>query len=121
VCREKSVELLDTAMRLTGVNKPWYPTVKACSLFLGKQIEDAMTVAEVVLEYQPKNLEAHVVLAAAQTELGMSRRAKATIKAINEKFPAVDAVEWLDKNPYTDIDRVQYWKDALSKTIAASG
>jgi len=118
---EKSVELLNTAMRLTGVNKPWYPTVKACSLFIGKQIEDAMTVAEVVLEYQPKNLEAHVVLAAAQTELGMSRRAKATIKAINEKFPAVDAVEWLDKNPYTDIERVKYWKDALSKTIAASG
>jgi len=118
---EKSVELLDTAMRLTGVNKPWYPTVKACSLFIGKQIEEAMTVAEVVLEYQPKNLEAHVVLAAAQTELGMSRRAKATIKAINEKFPTVDVVEWLDKNPYTDIDRVKHWKEALSRTIAATG
>ncbi len=75
---EQSVELLDTAMRLTGVNKPWYPTVKACSLFIGKQIEEAMTIAEVVLEYQPKNLEAQVVLAAAQTELGMSRRAKTT-------------------------------------------
>lgn len=117
---EKSVDLLDTAMRLTGVNKPWYPTVKACSLFIGEQVEDAMTVAEVVLDYQPNNLEAHVVLVAAQAELGMNRRAKATVQAINEKFPTVDAVKWLDQNPYTDIDRVKRWKDALGKTIATA-
>ena len=28
---EKAAGLMDVAMRLTGLNKPWYPTVKACS------------------------------------------------------------------------------------------
>ena len=117
---QEAVDLLDVAMRLTGINKPWYPTVKACSLFIGEQVEDAMTVAEVVLDYQPNNLEAHVVLVAAQAELGMNRRATSTVKAINDKFPSVDAVDWLDQNPYMDLDRVKYWKDALEKTIAAA-
>lgn len=117
---EKSVDLLDTAMRLTGINKPWYPTVKACSLFIGEQVQDAMTVAEVVLDYQPNNLEALVVLAAAQVELGMNRRAQATIRAIRQKHPVVDAVAWLDSNPYTDIERLKLWKDALSRVSATA-
>ena len=66
---EKAIGLLDVAMRLTGVNKPWYPTVKACSLFIGGRTEQAMSVAEMVLEYQPHNLEALLVLAAAQVEI----------------------------------------------------
>ncbi len=61
---ERSVELMDTAMRLTGINKPWYPTVKACSLFLGDRNEEAAMIAEEVLEYQPNNLEALLVLPA---------------------------------------------------------
>ena len=41
----QAVDLLDVAMRLTGVNKPWYPTVKACSLFVGGRVEEAASVA----------------------------------------------------------------------------
>ena len=41
---EKAVELVDTAMRLTGVNKPWYPTIQACSLLLGGRVERAALV-----------------------------------------------------------------------------
>ena len=51
---EKAVDLTDMAMRLTGVNKPWYPTVKACSLFMGGRVEQAAAVAEMVLEHQPQ-------------------------------------------------------------------
>ncbi len=115
---QQSVDLLDTAMRLTGINKPWYPTVKACSLFLGEQIEEAMSTAEMVLEYQPGNLEALVVLAAAQAELGMDRRARATLASLNEQFPAVDAVAWLNANPYLQTERVKRWKDSLTRIDA---
>ncbi|MCG6929375.1 MAG: adenylate/guanylate cyclase domain-containing protein [Desulfofustis sp.] len=111
---EKSVDLLNTAMRLTGINKPWYPTVKACSLFIGEKLEEAMLVAEMVIDHQPNNLEAYIVLAAAQAELGMERRAKATVDSIRERFPSVDAVAWLDKHPYANLDRVRLWKDSLS-------
>ncbi len=78
---EKAIDLTDRAMRLTGVNKPWYPTVKACSLFMGGRIEQAAAMAEMVLEHQPHNLEALLVLTAAQVELGLDRRARATSRS----------------------------------------
>jgi tetratricopeptide (TPR) repeat protein len=110
---EKAVDLLDVAMRLTGINKPWYPTVKACSLFVGGRLEQAATLAETVLDHQPHNLEALLVLAAAQAELGMDRRAHATADRIEEQFPSVDIADWLDRNPYQDREVVARWKADL--------
>jgi adenylate cyclase len=110
---ERSVDLLDVAMRLTGVNKPWYPTVQACSLFMGGRLEQAAQTAEMVLEYQPNNLEALAVLAAAQVELGMVRSSKATAGLIKERFPAVDLESWIDRSPYQDRDMVERWKSDL--------
>lgn len=111
---EEAVEKLDLAMELTGVNKPWYPTVKACSLFMGHRNEQAVSVAESVLEYQPNNLEALLILAAAQIELGLDRRSQATAAAIRERFPAVDISSWIDKNPYQDKEAVARWKADLA-------
>ncbi len=114
---EKAIDLLDIAMRLTGINKPWYPTVKACSLFIGGRIEQAASVAEMVLDYQPHNLEALLVLAAAQIELGMDRRAKATTEIIRGRFPSVNVEAWLDKSPYQIKELVERWK----KDLASAG
>jgi len=110
---DKAVDLVDTAMRLTGVNKPWYPTVKACSLFIGGRVEQAASVAEMVLDFQPDNLEALLVLAAAQEEMGLHRRAQATARLIEERFPAVDVESWLDRNPYQDRALVERWRGDL--------
>jgi adenylate cyclase len=110
---DKAVDLVDVAMRLTGVNKPWYPTVKACSLFMGGKVEQAATVAEMVLDYQPQNLEALLVLAAAQVEMGLERRAHATAELIRERFPAVDVEGWLDNNPYQSHGLIEHWKEDL--------
>jgi adenylate cyclase len=110
---EKAVDLTDRAMRLTGVNKPWYPTVKACSLFIGGRLEQATAVAEMVLEHQPRNLEALLVLAAAQVELGLDRRARATVELIRERYPTVDVGAWLDRNPYQGRETVERWRNDL--------
>jgi hypothetical protein len=110
---EKSIERMDTAMRLTGVNKPWYPTVKACALFIGGKVEQAAAVAEMVLDHQPHNLEALLVLVAALVELGMTRRARATTDMIKTRFPAVDVAAWLDRNPYRIEALVERWKRDL--------
>jgi len=110
---EKAIDLLEVAMRLTGINKPWYPTVKACSLFIGGRIEQAASVAEMVLNYQPHNLEALLVLAAAQIELGMDRRAKATTEIIRGRFPSVNVEVWFDKSPYQTREVVERWKKDL--------
>lgn len=115
---EKSVDLMDVAMRLTGLNKPWYPTVQACSLFMGGRIDKSAALAEMVLEHQPNNLEALLVLAASQVELGMDRSAKATGEKINERFPSVDIAEWLEKRPYHDRTLVDRWKNDLASAGA---
>jgi len=110
---EQSVDLLDKAMRLSAVNKPWYPTVQACSLYLGGRVEQAASTAEAVIEYQPNNLEALLVLAASQAEMGLDRRAHATAELIKERYPAVDVENWLAQNPYQDEAMVDRWKTDL--------
>jgi adenylate cyclase len=117
---EQAVELLDKAMRLTGINKPWYPTVKASSLFTGGRLAEAASLAEGVLEYQPHNLEALLVLAAAQVEQGLERRARATGELIKERFPAIDVEDWLEKTPYQRREIVERWKDDLMSAGAIS-
>jgi class 3 adenylate cyclase len=117
---EKAVESLDVAMRLTGINKPWYPTVKAVALFAGGRLEEAASIAEAVLEYQPGNLEALLVLAAAQQEMGLDRRAEATARTIRERFPSVDAEAWLDRHPYQRRDLIERWKGDLASAGASA-
>lgn len=111
---EKSVDSLDTAMRLTGMTKPWYPTIKACALYHGGQMQEAASTAETVLEYQPNNLEALLVLSAAQKRLGLERRARATAQLVQERFPATDVEDWIDSNPYQVQEIVQRWKEDLA-------
>jgi tetratricopeptide (TPR) repeat protein len=111
---EEAIDLLDFAMRLTGINKPWYPTVKACSLFIGNRLEQAASVSESVLEYQPKNIEALLVLAASQVELGRERRAAATAQTIRDSYPTLDVEEWFERNPYQDDALVTRWKADLA-------
>ncbi len=118
---ERAVELLDLAMRLTGINKPWYPTVKASSLFVGGRLAEAASLAEGVLEYQPNNLEALLVLAAAQVEQGLERRARATADLIKDRFPSIDVQEWLDKTPYQRREIVERWKGDLASAGAIGG
>ncbi len=110
---EKAVDLTDTAMRLTGVNKPWYPTVKACSLYMGGRVDQAASVAEMVLEHQPQNLEALLVLTAAQVELGLDRRARATAELIRGRYPDTDIADWLERNPYQSHEMIDRWRGDL--------
>lgn len=110
---EEAVDLLDVAMRLTGLNKPWYPTVKACSLFMGDRVDQAVAVAEGVVEAQPHNLEALLVLAAGQYELGLERRARATAQIIRERFRSSDIDRWFERNPFQTQDVVDRWRSDL--------
>jgi adenylate cyclase len=106
---EQAVDLIDQAMDLSPVNKPWYPTVLASSYYVGQKYEQAAAVAEEVLEHQPKNIEALLVLAASQSHLGLDRRARATGAAISERFPDADASQWLASNPYQDNRFLDRW------------
>lgn len=112
---DKSVDLEDRAMRLIAVAKPWYATVKGCSLYLGGRPEEASVVIEQVLDHQPNNLEALLVLAGAQAELGLERRARATADQVRQRFPGVDIADWLDSRPFDDKREVERWRSSLTK------
>ena len=71
-------------------------------------------MAESVLEYQPNNVEALLVLAAAQVELGLNRRAEATATIVRERFPSLDVEVWLNRNPYQDHELMNRWKSDLA-------
>lgn len=70
-------------------------------------------MAEMVLEHQPRNLEALLVLTAAQVELGLERRARATAALVADRYPAVDISAWLDASPYQGRDTVERWRNDL--------
>lgn len=111
---EKSVDLLGKAMNLTAVSNPWYPTVQACSLYFGGRVERAAATAEAVIEHQPSNLEALLVLTAAQVEMGLERRARAAADLIRERFSSVDIDRWLEQSPYQKQEMVERWKSDLA-------
>ncbi|MEX0863872.1 MAG: adenylate/guanylate cyclase domain-containing protein [Acidimicrobiia bacterium] len=112
---EKAVDLLDTAIRLSAVTPAWYPTVQACSLFVGGRLDTAGATAEEVIEHQPNSLEALMILAAVQSEMGLERRARATAELIKDRFPAVDIEAWLEANPFTDRRIVERWRQDLTQ------
>jgi tetratricopeptide (TPR) repeat protein len=112
---EKSVEAIDRAMRLTQVVNPWYPTVQACAFFIGGRFEDAVAAAEAVLEHQPRNLEALLVLTAAQQEMGLERRARATAQMVKDSYPALDVEAWVADRPYQDPELIERWRRVLSE------
>ena len=111
---EQAVDLLDVAMRLTGINKPWYPTVKASSLFIGERPAQAASLAESVLEFQPNNVEALLVLAASQWEQGLERRARGTAAQIRSRFPTLDVEAWFERSPYADPGITERWRTDLA-------
>lgn len=112
---EKSIEAIDRAMRLTQVVNPWYPTVQACAFYIGGRFEDAVASAEAVLEHQPRNLEALLVLTAAQEEMGLHRRALATAQLVKDHYPALDVEAWVAERPYQNPDLIERWRRVLGE------
>jgi adenylate cyclase len=110
---EKAIDLMDTAIRLSAVPPAWYPTVMACSMFMGGRLDTAGATAETVIEHSPHNLEALLVLAAVQQEQGLERRARATADLVRDRFPAADIGRWLDTHPFKDSAFIERWRDDL--------
>jgi tetratricopeptide (TPR) repeat protein len=112
---DEALVLIDHAMDLSPVTKPWYPTVLASSYYIGERYEDAAATADEVVSYQPGNLEALLILAASQSALGLDRRAHATASIIKDRFPQTRRDEWLDSNPYQDTAFVDRWRSDLER------
>jgi serine/threonine protein kinase/tetratricopeptide (TPR) repeat protein len=98
----EAVEMLQRAIRLTPAFPPIFVSVLAMGLYLQGRHDEAVDAARGTLELTPGNLEALVVLAAAQSASGRAAEARATrqeILRIKTDF-AVD--DFVRSQPFRD-------------------
>jgi adenylate cyclase len=112
---ENAVGLCQKAIRLSAMVKPWYPTVLASSYYVGEHYQEAADTASQVLQITPDNLEALLVLAAAQAALGLERRARGTAAVIAAKFPATRRSDLTRLHPFQDPAIIERWADHLAR------
>jgi hypothetical protein len=86
---EPAVVACRQAIELSPTIKPWFLTVLASAYYVGERYHDAVDAAEHVVHGSPGggDLETLLVLAASQQALGLTRRARATVQTISERFP----------------------------------
>ena len=110
---EAAVEACHRALEIVAMPQPWHGTVLASAYYVGERYHEAVEVAEGVVQADPNNLEALLVLAAAQQGLRLSRRARATVGTIIDRFPNARRGS-LAAHPYRDPKILQRWNTHLA-------
>jgi adenylate cyclase len=111
---EAAVEACRRALELVSMPQPWHRTVLASAYYVGERYHEAAEVAERVVQAEPNNLEALLVLAAAQQGLGLPRRARATAATIIDRFPHVRCEDLAAHHPYRDPAILRRWGGHLA-------
>jgi len=111
---EAAIQACRRALELVSTPQPWHCTVLASAYYIGQRYDDAAETAEHLLQAEPNNLEALLVLAAAQQALGLPRRAHATIVSIVDRFPDARRVDLAARYPYRDHKILQRWNTHLA-------
>jgi len=101
------------AIALSPTPKPWYETTLAGAYYAGNRFQEAADTAEPVAA-RGGNLEAGLLLAAAQEALGLHRRASATVEMIRTQFPDARAAELRRSHPFQDPSYVDRWLEHLA-------
>lgn len=112
-----AVEACERAQGLSPIRRPWFATVQASAYYVGERYHDAIQAAEWIVDRQPDNLEALLVLAASQQALGLHRRARATVEMLLERHPHVRRDDLPQRHPFRDPDILARW----SAHLAAAG
>jgi len=112
-----AVEACDRAQGLSPIRRPWFATVQASAFYVGERYHDAIQAAEWIVDRQPDNLEALLVLAASQQALGLRRRARATVEMLLDHHPHVRRDDLPQRHPFRDPDILARW----SAHLAAAG
>ena len=111
---EAAVEACRRALELVSMPQPWHGTVLASAYYVGARYHEAAEAAEGVLQADPDNLEALLVLAAAQQGLRLPRRARATAATIMHRFPRVRCDDLAAHHPYRDPAILRRWSGHLA-------
>ncbi|HEX6257001.1 MAG TPA: adenylate/guanylate cyclase domain-containing protein [Euzebyales bacterium] len=109
-----AVQACERAVELGGLGHPWFLTVEASAYYVGERYHEAAEVAERVAEHDPSAREALLVLAASQQALGLSRRARATVATLLDRFPDSRREGLARRHPFRDPAILERWDRHLS-------
>lgn len=111
---QSAVEACERAQQLSPLYDAWFDTIKASAYYVGERYHDAALTAERVVDRRLGNLEALLVLAAAQQALGLTRRAHATVGMLLDRFPDVRRDDLRRKHPFRDRAILDRWLGHLA-------
>ena len=109
-----AIEAWRRAHQLGPTRRPWFATVEASAWYVGERYHEAIQVAEWIVDRQPDNIEALLVLAAAQQALELTRRARATVAAVLDQHPDVRRDDVARRHPFQDPSIVERWTAHLA-------
>lgn len=109
-----AVQACDHALQLSAVGHPWFWTIEASAYYVGERYHEAAEIAERVVESHSGGREAMLVLAASQQALGLSRRARATVAALLDRFPGTRRGELPLRHPFRDPAVLERWDRHLA-------
>lgn len=118
---QPAVELAQQAIRLTPWPFPWYRSVLASALYVGGRYEDLVDVVEPLRGDGSADLEALLLLAAAEVAVGMPRRAGATLDLARSRFPGTSTEGFVRHQPFVDPEVIERWHRHLDSASAADG
>jgi adenylate cyclase len=111
---QAAVDACRRANELSPARMPWFATVQASAYYVGERYHEAARLAEQVVERQPDNREALLVLAASQQALGLQRRARATVGMLLDRYPDARRDDLPHRHPFRDPDIIARWSDHLA-------
>jgi len=106
---QPAVKLAQQAIRLTSWPFSWYRSVLASALYVGEPYEDLIDPVEPLHDDGSADLEALLLLAAAEVAVGMPRRAWATLELAQSRYPGAPIEAFVQRQPFVDPEVIERW------------
>jgi adenylate cyclase len=98
----EAMPLARQAMRISPVHPSFYPLVLATAAYFGGRFEEAAGAAGRALEIDQENVQALIILAAAQIRLDLSEQARGAVRRILQLQPELRLDTYASSQPYKD-------------------
>lgn len=97
---DQAIELAQFAIRLSPVYPSYYPAVLAAAYYGCGKFEEAVAAADISLQADPNNVDAMIIIAAANVALGHVDLAQKAVCTIRETKPDFNLQRYADRQPY---------------------
>ena len=112
---DKAIDLVKYAIRLSPIYPPFYPAILASAYFNSARYSEAVSTAKEVLERDRDNLDALLVLTAANMALGQSDDADLGAKEVLRVEPDFNLDSFVSSQPYKDRQTIEQLIEMLKR------